>query len=97
MKRKYINVNKQKGYVKVGDLVYVFYERYESKGIYKIAAIKKSGSVIVETNKLNMMLDAPYIGGWPGHRDYNQSNLHPDKLYWSVSYVCKAGNVLKNE
>lgn len=96
MKRKYIDVNKQKGYVRAGDLVYVFYERYESKGIYKVAAVKKTGGVIIETNKLNMLLDAPHIGGWPGNVD-SQSNLRPDKLYWSVSYVCKAGNTLKNE
>lgn len=94
MKRKYIDVNRQKGYVRVGDLVYVFYERYESKGIYRIATIKKDGGVVVETNKLNILLDAPHIGGWPGCMD---DKLRPDKLYWCVSRVCKVGNVLKNE
>ena len=92
MSRTFIDIRRNNGYVKAGDLVYIKYGSYIGKGVYRVAFAKDG--CVVECSKKTISLDGKVIKGWPG----DGRLLSKEKKYWSVGYVSKLFNsILQNE
>jgi hypothetical protein len=92
MSRTFVDTERNKGYVKAGDLVYIKYGSYIGKGVYRVAFAKDT--CVVECSKKTIALDGRVIKGWPG----DGRLLSKEKKYWSVKYVSKIFNsILQNE
>ena len=92
MSRTFVDTERNKDYVKVGDLVYIKYGSYIGKGVYRVAFVKDA--CVVECSKKTIALDGKVIKGWPG----DGRLLSREKKYWSVKYVSRLFNhILQNE